>query len=74
MATKKKLFKRFRIMVICMLTIALVATSITSFTHAWYMFNKTSEGNTIQTGSFSSNVYAFDEDASFYFAFTFFFI
>lgn len=59
---KKKTYGYLRLIAIVVLTVLVVVASITSFTHAWYLFNKTSEGNTIQTGQFSSNIYAFDED------------
>jgi hypothetical protein len=61
MTTKRK-HGLIRKSAIVILSVIIVVISITSFTNAWYMFNKVSTGNTIQTGSFSSNIYAFDED------------
>lgn len=62
MAIKKKNLSALRHFITAFLSLLVVVVSITSFTHAWYLFNKTSSGNTIQTGSFSSNIYAFDEN------------
>ena len=61
MSTKKR-NNWIRRTIIVILSIIVVVMSITSFTNAWYMFNKVSSGNTIQTGAFSSNIFAFDED------------
>ena len=62
MAIKKKNLSALRHFITAFLSLLVVVVSITSFTHAWYLFNKTSTGNTIQTGDFSSNIYAFDEN------------